>query len=83
MPGLTRYRFVRLPEVLQLTGVSRSTIYRWIATGKFPKQVSLGANTVAWLDREIDDWIQGRLGSHCEGFGSERGLWVLLWRQRQ
>ena len=64
MSALRRPRFMRLSEVLQLTGVSRSTIYRWMATGKFPKQVSLGANTVAWLDREIDDWILGRLGSY-------------------
>ena len=54
---------MRLPEVLQLTGVSRSTIYRWMATGEFPKQVSLGGNTVggntvAWLEAEIEDWIQ-------------------------
>ena len=49
---------MRLPEVVQLTGVSRSTIYRWMANGEFPKQVSLGGNTVAWLEAEIEDWIQ-------------------------
>ena len=49
---------MRLPEVVQLTGVSRSTVYRWMANGEFPKQVSLGSNTVAWLEAEIEDWIQ-------------------------
>ena len=58
MSALRRPRFVRLPEVVQLTGVSRSTIYRWMANGEFPKQVSLGGNTVAWLEAEIEDWIQ-------------------------
>ena len=58
MSGLRRSRFMRLTEVVQLTGVSRSTIYRWMATGEFPKQVSLGSNTVAWLEAEIEDWIQ-------------------------
>ena len=48
---------MRLPEVVQLTGVSRSTIYRWMANGEFPKQVSLGANTVAWLENDVNDWI--------------------------
>ena len=57
MSGLRQSRFMRLPEVVQLTGVSRSTIYRWMANGEFPKQVSLGANTVAWLENDVNDWI--------------------------
>ena len=57
MSALRRPRFVRLPEVVQLTGVSRSTIYRWMANGEFTKQVSLGANTVAWLENDVIDWI--------------------------
>ena len=36
--------------VVQMTGVSRSTIYRWMENGEFPRQISLGANTVAWLE---------------------------------
>ena len=56
MPGLTRSRLMRLPEVVQMTGVSRSTIYRWMANGEFPKQVSLAANT-AWLEDDLNDWF--------------------------
>ena len=54
---------MRLPEVVQMTGVSRSTIYRWMANGEFPKQVSLGGNTVAWLESDVEDWIQRRIGN--------------------
>ena len=67
MSGLRRSRFMRLPEVVQLTGVSRSTIYRWMAHGEFPKQVSLGANTVAWLENEIDTRIKQMFGSDRHG----------------
>ena len=63
MSALRRPRFVRLLEVVQLTGVSRSTIYRWMANGEFPKQVSLGGNTVAWLESDVEDWIQRRIGN--------------------
>ena len=63
MPGLRQSRFVRLPEVLQLTGVSRSTIYRWMANGEFPNQISLGGNTVAWLERDLEVWIHRRIES--------------------
>ena len=63
MPGLKRSRPMRLPEVVQLTGVSRSTIYRWMANGEFPTQISLGGKTVAWLESDVDDWIQLRIGN--------------------
>ena len=62
MPGLKRSRLMRLPEVVQLIGVSRSTIYRWMENGEFPRQVSLGGNTVAWLESDVEDWIQRRIG---------------------
>ena len=63
MSGLRRSRFMRLPEVVQLTGVSRSTIYRWMANGEFPNQISLGGNTVAWLESDLEVWIHRRIGS--------------------
>jgi prophage regulatory protein len=51
-------RFMRLPEVLRLSGLSRSTIYMRIKRGTFPRQISLGENTVAWLQSDILDWMQ-------------------------
>ena len=63
MSGLRRSRFLRLPEVIELTGVSRSTIYRWMANGEFPKQISIGGNTVAWLEAEVEEWIHTRTES--------------------
>jgi len=61
MTGLRRSRFMRLPEVVHLKGVSRSTIYRWMAEGEFPKQIPLGGNAVSWLESDVDDWIERRL----------------------
>jgi prophage regulatory protein len=39
------------------TGLGRSTIYKYIAEGMFPKPVSLGARAVAWVESEVEDWI--------------------------
>jgi prophage regulatory protein len=50
------FRFLRLPEVRRVTGLSRSQIYRLEATGQFPKHVKLGASASAWVDREIAQW---------------------------
>lgn len=53
-------RVLRLKEVRHRTGLGRSTIYRWMDEGWFPKPVRLGARTVAWIEREIDNWLMSR-----------------------
>lgn len=50
-------RIVRLPEVMERTSLSRSTIYRYIALGKFPKSKPLGVRAVGWRDSEISEWV--------------------------
>jgi len=52
---------LRLREVLQKTGFSRSTLYNKIAKNEFPHQVSLGARAVGWLKQEVDGWISERI----------------------
>lgn len=54
-------RFIRLKEVLALTSLARSTVYKYIAQGLFPKPVSLGGKSVAWVESEIQAWIQARI----------------------
>jgi len=55
------YRIIRLPEVTNLTGISRSNIYDHIKKGKFPKQINLGARSVGWVESEVQEWIQQRI----------------------
>jgi len=50
-------RLIRLREVQHRVGLGRSTIYRWMAEGRFPKPVQLGGHAVAWPQEDIDDWI--------------------------
>ncbi|WP_075594255.1 AlpA family phage regulatory protein [Pseudoalteromonas sp. PAB 2.2] len=42
--------------------MGHSSIYKFIAEGSFPKQVSLVAKSVAWVESEVDDWIMERIG---------------------
>ena len=54
-------RILRLWQVKELTGLSRSTIYAEIAKGKFPRQIKLtGARTVGWHEAAIIQWIESR-----------------------
>lgn len=46
---------------MHTTGLARSTVYKYIADGNFPKPVSLGERNVAWVENEIQDWIMERI----------------------
>ena len=64
-------RFIRLPEVLSRTGYGRTTIYRKMEEGTFPRSVKLGGppidpnvfdtRAVAWIEDEVDQWIDSRI----------------------
>ncbi|MDE0529081.1 MAG: AlpA family transcriptional regulator [Truepera sp.] len=58
-----RVRFLRLPEVLARTGLSRSTIYVRLDQGRFPRPVSLGARAVGWIEAEVDEWMRERIAA--------------------
>ncbi len=76
-PGTSRsVRFVRLPEVMARTGLSRSTIYVMVAAGRFPKPVPLGARAVGWIESELDDWLRDRIAKRrsVEVAGTGSGL---------
>lgn len=53
-------RVIRLREVIHRTGLGRSTIYRWMGEGKFPKAIKLGGHSVAWVEQDIDRWLTER-----------------------
>ena len=54
-------RLISIKEVMHKTSLARSTIYKYLTEEAFPKSVPLGANKVAWLESEIDEWIEGKL----------------------
>lgn len=50
----------RLPEVVAICGISRSTIYEMIHRDEFPPQVKLGARAVGWHRSDIEAWLASR-----------------------
>lgn len=56
-------RLLRLREVLALTGISRSEIYRRMANRTFPQAVKLGERIVAWSAAEVADWVEQQLAA--------------------
>lgn len=52
--------FLRLRHVVQVTGLSRMTIYRLEQAGRFPTRRRISANSVAWLEEDVAKWIGSR-----------------------
>ena len=51
---------LRLPEVRQVTGLNRSSIYALESNNHFPKRLKLGQRSVGWLESEIRNWVAAR-----------------------
>ena len=61
-------RLIRLPEVLSRTGYGRTSIYRKMEEGTFPKCLKLGgpindqtkldSRAIAWIEDEVDQWLE-------------------------
>lgn len=50
-------KLLTIREVVAATRLSKPTIYKMVRAGKFPQQVRLAEQRVAWLTVEIDGWI--------------------------
>lgn len=50
-------RIVRLKTVLARTGLSRSTLYRKIGEGTFPRQVQISVHGAGWRESAVNQWI--------------------------
>jgi len=56
-----------IEEVAVRTRLSKPTIYKLIRQGDFPRQLRLCANKVAWLEREVGDWVAARAEARTAG----------------
>lgn len=57
-------RILRIRTVLARTGLSRSTLYRKINEGSFPKQVAISVHGAGWRESAINSWIADPAGYH-------------------
>ena len=70
-PPKQKHRFIRLNEVMSRTGYGRTSIYRKMEDGSFPKILKLGgppkdpnefdSRAVAWIEDEVDQWVDDRI----------------------
>ena len=67
-------KILRLPNVLDRTGLSRSTVYLRVTEGRFPRPVSLGARAVGWIETEVEEWIARQIEVSREIRGQHSGV---------
>ena len=60
---------IRLPEVQRRTGYSRAWLYRLLSENRFPKPVKIGSRAIAFVESEIDTWINERIAER-DGVGA-------------
>ena len=54
-------RIIKIKEVLNMTGLGRSTMYELMAISQFPKSIPLGLRAVGWLESEIHQWMTDKI----------------------
>ena len=64
-------RILRLPEVMRLTGLGKTTIHCRYRNGTFPRPLRLGPNSIGWPREEILEWLESlpRAGSEAGDVG--------------
>ncbi len=57
-------RILRLNTVLDRTGLSRSTLYRKVQAGTFPKQVRIATRCAGWRESDVNEWMKNPMFYH-------------------
>lgn len=58
---MTTHQLLRLKQVEEKTGLKRSQIYLYMKNGDFPSSIKIGPASVAWLESELDEWINRKI----------------------
>ena len=58
--GESRPQIIRLPDVLAMTGLSRTTIWRLSRSGEFPSPIRLSVRAIGWRRLEVEGWLNSR-----------------------
>ncbi|MBX3562703.1 MAG: AlpA family phage regulatory protein [Sphingomonas sp.] len=58
MPSQAPERILRLAVVLERTGLSRSTLYRKVNSGTFPRQLKISLRCAGWRESEVEEWLR-------------------------
>ena len=53
--------FLRIKDVMKMTGIAKSTIWLWVSEGKFPKPIKLSPRITVWNEHDLEIWLNKKL----------------------
>ncbi len=56
----TQVLVVRMSRLVEMIGLSRSTIWKLLSEGQFPNPIRLGSRSIAWRVKDVEEWLQSR-----------------------
>jgi prophage regulatory protein len=58
---MKKLKLIKRTEVEAITSLKRSSIYAKMSEGTFPKPIKLGSRSVAWIEAEVQEWVENRI----------------------
>lgn len=59
-------KFIKLPQVMDMTGLGKTSVYKLMSEKCFPMPVTLIGKSKAWVDYEVVEWIEKRINERNE-----------------
>lgn len=56
-----KIKLLRLPQVIEMCGLARSTIWARVKNREFPAPIKLSSRSTAWIERDVQAWIQSKI----------------------
>ena len=53
--------YIRIKTVSYITGLGKSSIYKFMGEGHFPQSTKLGSRVTVWQQSDIQDWIKSKI----------------------
>lgn len=60
-------QLIRLKKVEAKTGLKKSMVYDLMSRDEFPKRIKIGNRAVAWIEREVDQWVKNKIPESRQG----------------
>jgi prophage regulatory protein len=71
-PAIPQEKIIKLPQVEQITGLSRASIYKRIKSGVFPKQIKLGLRASGWVESEVYGYVNSLIQANRTPSGNDK-----------
>lgn len=58
-------RFLRIKQILEIVPIGRSTVWKMVSEGRFPRPLKLSERCTVWRETDVQQWMNDRI-TNCE-----------------